>query len=131
MKTVILLATCVFLHGCASRDGVVVKASPLSGASVRPASSEPVCLLPGSINLPHTVVGNVVATKRSYGQVDELAPEVAKSARRMGGNAVFNWTPSQRFKGPVAWRAVAPTGQGLVVFVPETFSCTQLGGQVF
>lgn len=128
MKTVILLATCVFLHGCASRDGVVVKASPLSGAAAR---SEPVCLLPGSINLPHTVVGNVAATKRSYGQVDELAPEVAKAARRMGGNAVVNWAPSQRFKGPIAWRAVAPTGQGLVVFVPETFDCTKLGGQVF
>jgi hypothetical protein len=129
MKALTLLASCLVLGGCASRQVVITKLEPVKGAPVLGAHADKVCFFPDAPALPHQVLGRVLATKKTYGTLDELAMPVAREARNAGANAVFLWSAAQKFKGPNPFRATAPTGTGQAVSISVPFDCASLGGK--
>lgn len=125
----LILSACLVLCGCASRNVVVTKLEPSKEAPVLAAHAEKVCFFPDAPALPHQVLGRVVATKKTYGTLDELVLPVAREARSAGANAVFLWSATQKFKGPNPFRATAPTGTGQAVVITVAFDCASLGGK--
>lgn len=127
---ILLISACLVLSACASpRNVVVAKVEPLHPAKVLPAlepATGPVCFFEDTPSLPHTVVGRVAATKKSYGAVDELTPVAAQYVRQAGGNAVFGWNAATKFKGGNPWRVTAPSGVGVAVRVTVPFVCSGL-----
>jgi hypothetical protein len=131
MKYVLIPVFLALLGGCASRNVVVAKVEPIGSAkeiAYQTVTHAPVCFLPDAPDVPHVVVGRLVATKKSYGSVEQLTPVASRMVKRVGGNAVFSWSAAQKFKGPNPFRATAPTGTGVVVLVGAPFDCTKLGG---
>lgn len=99
-------------------------------------NNEDLCLLKGAppTDIDYEVIGRVMATKRSYGSEEELFPEMAYEAKKIGADAIINVQSSQRFKGPLPWRIVAPTGDGRAIKIladsPE-LDCMHSGGRVY
>ncbi len=112
------------LGGC---SGMATKTYVQPGVVVKPTQNT-VCMLPSEPALSHRVIGTLKTTKKTYGGVDEAERALADAGRMIGANAVFNVKAEQRFKGPLPWRAVAPTGIGKAVFVEQSFNCFELGG---
>lgn len=127
-----LLVATIVLSGCGTR----AKVEPRRDAKVYAPNNGPMCFLAGALptDVRYEVLGRVVATKRSYGSVDQLLPVMSREARKLGADAVINLQADQRFKGPMPWRVTAPTGDGTAVkIVSETprFDCVAAGGQTY
>ena len=95
-----------------------------------------VCLLSGAppADLQYVVLARIVATKRTYGSIDELFPAMVREARMIGADAIINLQASQRFKGPLPWRITSPTGDGQAIKVlPDSpaIDCLKMGGRVW
>lgn len=132
----VLLLVAVFalvgLIGC----GVRVKTEPNRYNPYSIPHRNPVCLLSGGVyeKFEYIEIGRIVATKRTYGSVDELYPAMADEARRVGADAVVNLQADIRFKGPLPWRVTSPTGDGTAIkFKNEQleFNCSQNGGRIY
>lgn len=124
---------CVFLAiaGC----GTVAKVEMIPNTVYQPHTDK-VCFLKGGLDnsYKYTPLGRVVSTKRSYGGVDELYGPMAEKARSIGADAILNFHAGQRFKGPLPWRIVSPTGYGQAISLDDTgtrLDCSQLGGQLY
>jgi len=118
------------LSGCA----VHTKAVPTKGAAFVPSHNHAVCMLPGLLpaGFQYFEVGRIAATKRTYGGSDQLIGEMANEARKLGADAVVNFHVGQKFKSPLPWRVVAPTGSGTAVKLkPESpaIDCAMMGGR--
>jgi hypothetical protein len=126
---VLVLATGVLLTACSHRYGVVAKTEDKVGFA--PARTGPVCLLAGDLptGTDAQQLGTIKAGKRSYGGTDEIMRAMADEARRIGADAVINMVAEQRVKGPIPWRAVAPTGTGNAVKVQGDIDCNAAGGK--
>jgi hypothetical protein len=129
------LALIVFL-GIAARAecDVKTKTEPNTKAMVYSAHNGPICLLPGAppAEVRYEVLGRVVATKRTYGSVDELAAPMIREAQKLGADALMSFEVGQRFKGPLPWRLTSPTGVGTAIKVlPESpkLDCIGAGGK--
>lgn len=126
-----LLGLCV-LAGC----GSYAKSSPIRGAKTYPPVFAPVCFLSGTppTDVEYEKIGYVNSTKRSYGNTEDLFPLMANQARRLGADAIMNLHSGQRFKGPLPWRMMAPTGSGIAIKVlpdPSRLDCEKAGGHIY
>lgn len=122
----------LMIQGCAIRT----KVDPENSAPFIPSHNRQVCLLAGAppTDTKYFILGNVKATKRTYGSVEQLMPEMADEARMMGADAIINLQASQRFKGPLPWRVTAPTGIGAAIkFESDSpvFDCEKVGGKLY
>ena len=95
------------------------------------ARTGPVCLLKGPMpaNIRHTVVGEINASKETYGSVNEIIPLLGDEARKMGADVVINVTTAQRL-GMFAWARPVASGTAVKVERPADFNCTKMGGEV-
>jgi hypothetical protein len=114
--------------------GVIVKTEPNRKAKVYSVNNDPICLLPGAppAEVRYEVLARAVATKRTYGSVDELATPMIREAQRLGADALMSFEVGQRFKGPLPWRLTSPTGVGTAIKVlPESpkLDCIRAGGK--
>lgn len=126
MKTLLLVLLSA-LVGC----GTVAKTSGLAGPVS--AYSGLVCVLPGTLpaGVASRQIGLVSASKGSYGGTDEVLLAMANEARRVGADAIVNAAASERFKGPLPWRVVAPSGHGVAIRLSdESFRCEDSGGKL-
>ena len=106
------------------------------GAKKYPPNNENVCVLmgPPPASLDYEVLGRIVATKRTYGSVDELFEPMIREARMIGADAIVNLQASQRFKGPLPWRITSPTGDGQAIKVlpsAQALDCLRVGGRLW
>lgn len=127
LSTIVLAALCaavLALTGCA---GVRTNAKRDILIASR---TGPVCLLAGGLpdGVQSTYIGEIHATKGSYGGSDQLMTPIANEARAIGADAVINLQTAQKFKGPLPWRVTAPTGKGSAVKVNTPFDCAASGG---
>lgn len=125
------LLSLALVSGC----GVTAKAHREPG-KVYSAHNGPVCLLAGAppSGTKYEAVGRIVATKRSYGSVDELFPAMARQARSLGAEAIINLQSDQRFKGPLPWRVTSPTGDGVAIKLQAEspkLDCMTAGGKLY
>lgn len=75
-----------------------------------------------------TVIKPLKVGKGTYGGVKDILPKFAAYARRIGADAVVNYTGSQRF-GFWPWRLVRPVVRGTAVkWSGPTRDCAALGG---
>lgn len=134
MKTLLSLTCVVVLatSGCAT--GVVTRDQALGSKApalrLQPTQGA-ICLIQDSnIAAPHQILGKVVTRKETYGSIDEVVPVFVKKVRSMGGNVVLSYEHGQKFRGPIASKAVVPQARGLVVFVEnmDQIMCASLGG---
>jgi hypothetical protein len=130
-----VLALLVFL-GIATRGecDVITKTEPNRKAAIYSAHNEPICLLSGTppAEVRYEILGRVVATKRTYGSVDELSAPMIREAQKLGADALMSFEVGQRFKGPLPWRLTSPTGVGTAIKVlPDSpkLDCIQAGGK--
>lgn len=77
----------------------------------------------------YTVVRKLKLGKGTYGGVKDILPKFAGYARRVGADAIINYTGSQRF-GFFPWRMVRPVVQGVAIkwSDPQKHDCTVIGG---
>ena len=124
---ILVLGVAIVVGGCAADSAV----RPAPDYQARPASTNPVCFLrtPLPANIKHRVLGDVTASKEFYGSVSELMPGMADDARKLGADAVINFSGSQRI-GLWAW--ARPVGQGTAVKLerPSELNCAALGGEL-
>jgi hypothetical protein len=112
------------------------KSELTDGASAYSPNNGNVCVLSGPppMDLQYQVFARIVATKRTYGSVDELYSPMIREARIIGADAIINLQASQRFKGPLPWRITSPTGDGQAIKIlpgsPE-LDCVQAGGTLW
>ena len=113
----------------AALSGCAVTAKSRIEGPAQASASGPVCLLAGAApdHVTVTRVGRIVATKRSYGGSDQLMKPIADEARSIGANAVLYLQTDQKFKGPLPWRVVSPSGQGIAVRAVG-LDCAAAGG---
>jgi hypothetical protein len=131
------LAICLIvftLAACGVRTKTLMEAN--DEARSYPAHNHRVCLLAG--NLPEEMharkIGQITASKRSYGNEENLMTPIANAARAIGADAVTNLQAEQRFKGPLPWRVTAPTGDGIAVkFGADAppLDCAAAGGRLY
>lgn len=123
-----LILAAFVIAGCGARASSQV----VKGESARPHRAD-VCLLAGGLpgDYKYRVIGKINATKRSYGGTDELMPVIANEARKIGADAVIELQADQRFKGPLPWRVVSPTGTGSAIVIEnkDGFDCAKAGGK--
>jgi hypothetical protein len=62
----------------------------------------------------YTVVRKLKLGKGTYGGVKEILPKFAEHAKRVGADAIINYTGSQRF-GFFPWRVVRPVVRGVAI----------------
>ncbi len=115
--------------------GVTAKTTIDPSASQYPPRSGDMCFLTGAppADVKYEVLGRIVATKRTYGGVDELYSPMAAEALLLGADAIINLEAGQRFKGPMPWRVNAPTGDGRAIKVlPDSprIDCLNVGGKL-
>jgi len=129
------LALLVFL-GIAARAecDVKTKTEPNTKATIYSAHNDPICLFSGAppAEVRYEVLGRVVATKRTYGSVDELSAPMIREAQKLGADALMFFEVGQRFKGPLPWSITSPSGVGTAIKVlPESpkLDCIQAGGK--
>jgi hypothetical protein len=129
------LALLAFLGFAARAEcDVKIKTEPNTKAPIYSAHNDPICLLPGAppAEVRYEVLGRVLATKRTYGSVDELSTPMIREAQKLGADALISFEVGQRFKGPLPWRLTSPTGVGTAIKVlPESpkLDCIQAGGK--
>jgi len=116
--------------------GARAKTAMVNGAKPYPPNAGDVCILTGPppADVKYEVLARIVATKRTYGGVDELFLPMLREARLIGADAIINLKAGQRFKGPLPWRITSPTGDGQAIKVlPESPSldCTGIGGDLW
>ena len=77
----------------------------------------------------YTVVRKLKVGKGTYGGVKDILPKFADYARKVGADAIINYTGSQRF-GFFPWRMVRPVVQGVAIkwSDPQKRDCAALGG---
>jgi len=118
MKTALFLS--LLLAGCATGPGRDVMSTKATQVAPATGYIGAVCVVEQAPEGAKTL-GYVSVTKRTYGSTDEALEALKKAARYMGANAVVVQV-SQRFHGPVPWRAVAPAGRATALYVPN-FVC--------
>ena len=106
------------------------------GVQTYPPNNGEVCALSGPppTDIQYEVLARIVATKRTYGNVDELYSPMIREARRIGADAIVNLQVGQKFKGPLPWRITSPTGDGQAIKVlPESrqLDCLGTGGSLW
>lgn len=102
--------------------------APVSGAAADGLGN--FCFFAGApVGREYKVIRRVVAGKQTYGGVKEMLPKLAATAKRLGADAVINYSGSQRF-GFFPWRMVRPVARGVAVkwVEPVTQDCAALGG---
>lgn len=108
--------------------GEQVDDAPVSAAAVDGAGN--LCFFAGTpVGREYKVIRRVVAGKQTYGGVKEILPRLAVTAKKLGADAVINYSGSQRF-GFFPWRMVRPVVRGVAVkwVEPVTQDCAALGG---
>jgi len=89
------------------------------------------CLFAGlpPTDVKYTTLRPVKYGKQTYGSVREVLPVLAREARSMGGDAIIQYTGSQRF-GFFPWRMVRPVVRGTAIKWPEgkVPDCAAIGG---
>lgn len=77
----------------------------------------------------YELLRNVALGKGTYGSVKDVVPPFEELTVSRGGNAVINFTASQRF-GFWPWRIVRPVARGRAIKITNTqgLSCKQMGG---
>lgn len=79
-----------------------------------PATLNGVCLIRGVPAAAYTFIKNVKVSKGSYGPASALLPELVEMAKEAGGDAIVEYSGSQRF-GFWPWRLVRPVVYGKAV----------------
>jgi hypothetical protein len=127
MKTIIIICTAVALTGCAAKS---VIRTP-KGQAALGGHAEPVCFLksPMPSAYPHTVIGKITSSKKTYGSVSELLPLMAADARAAGADAIVNVVTGQRM-GLLAWSRPVGTGTAVKLANPKAFNCMANGGEL-
>ena len=128
----LLLLAAVFtfvqvLTGCAAR---AVNNAASKGTAAAP-HVEPVCVLKSPLpsSIPHTVVGEIDASRRWYGGVGTLIPLMADEARKMGADVVVNLRSGHKI-GLFAWSTPYATGTGVKLANRADLNCAANGGEL-
>jgi len=116
MKGALITIVAMLVAGC---GGVVAKSSVAKNAPFYPVNTGNICLFAGSPppDVKYEVLGKIQATRRSYGSTEGLYPLMAYEGRQLGADAIIDIQASQRVKGPLPWRVMAPTGSGQAIGV--------------
>lgn len=130
MKRALLIGMLIVAAGCA---GIRTKSNIRQAGESPPDTGGNVCMLAGvpPTAVKYEVLGKIAATKGSYGSPNELLVPMAAEARKFGADAIIDVRVGQRFKGPLPWRTVAPTGTGRAIRLLQdsaSLDCQQLGG---
>lgn len=82
-----------------------------------------------SVDNKYRVIRKLKVGKGTYGGVKEILPKFASYARKIGADAIINYTGSQRF-GFWPWRMVRPVVQGEAIkwSDPQKHDCAAIGG---
>lgn len=99
-------------QGTASAPAAAEKGAPEYYAM--PASLNGVCLIRGVPAATYTFIKDVKVAKGSYGSANLLLPELVEMAKEVGGDAIVEYSGSQRF-GFWPWRLVRPVVYGKAV----------------
>lgn len=77
----------------------------------------------------YRIVKKLKRGKGTYGSVRDVLPQFARNAKAAGGDAVMNYSGSQRF-GFFPWRLVRPVVHGTAIkwTDPKDKDCAALGG---
>lgn len=77
----------------------------------------------------YTIVKKLKLGKGSYGGVKDILPRFAEQARKLGADAIMEYTGSQRF-GFFPWRMVRPVVKGIAIkwVDPQKPNCNEIGG---
>lgn len=130
MRMVLTVSAVLAISACTVR----AKSQIDHSARIYAPTNGPICVLAGSMpaDIRYEKLGRIVATKRSYGSIDELYPKMVYEARRMGADAIMELQASNRFKGPMPWRVTAPTGNGIAIKIlpDQKFDCGPAGGRL-
>jgi hypothetical protein len=94
-----------------------------------------VCMVDGPLpdGLKYREVGQINATKKTYGSPDEVLLAMADEGRRIGVEAITGLQARQRH-GIMPWRMSVPSNAGVLVKLdPESLplDCVKLGGQFY
>ena len=139
MKIKTLLGVVIFLSMGIPAVGLAdarAKVAMRYGAQTYPPNNGEVCTLTGlpPTDVQYEVLARIVASKRTYGSVDELFAPMVREARKIGADAIINLQASQRFKGIFPWRITSPGGDGHAIkIVPESpdLDCLRVGGKLW
>lgn len=79
----------------------------------------------------YTEVRSLSVGKSSYGGVKDVLPSLADRARKFGGDAIINYSGSQRF-GFLPWRMVRPVVRGVAIKWADEKKpdCAAIGGTI-
>jgi len=82
-------------------------------------------------DVKYTEVRSVSVGKSSYGGVKDVLPSLADRARKVGGDAIINYSGSQRF-GFLPWRVVHPVARGVAIKWADEKKpdCAAIGGTI-
>ena len=92
-----------------------------------------VCMLAGPLpdEITYIEIGQIVATKGTYGGIDEVLHAMAEEGRRIGVDAIVELQSRHR-GSPVVWRMSTPTGKGRLVKLradSPPLDCEKIGGK--
>lgn len=131
-----LLVTIMVVIPSVGFAGARAKTQMKDSATLYPPNNGNVCVLTGPppADVKYELLARIVATKRTYGSVDELFLPMIREARIIGADAIINLQASHRFKGPLPWRITSPTGDGQAIkILPESpdLDCARAGGKLW
>ena len=90
------------------------------------------CFLAGTppSDVKYTVIKRLKVGKGTYGGVKDILPKLAAHAKKVGADAIMNYTGSQRF-GLLPWRMVRPVVRGVAIKLSDQnkMDCTAIGGR--
>jgi hypothetical protein len=128
----IALSICLVLiiGGCSTR--AKTRLNPGATASLE-SHNKGVCLLAGWMpsDVKYVTLGQVRASRGSYGHVNDVLAVMANEGRRLGADAIVGLQASQRFGGPLPWRFTRPVGDGTAIrLAPDSpaLDCKTVGG---
>lgn len=131
-----LLVTLLVVMPSVGLAGARAKTIMKEGATLYPPNNGNVCVLTGAppADVKYEVLARIVATKRTYGSVDELFLPMIQEARILGADAIINLQANHRFKGPLPWRITSPTGDGQAIKIlpgSSDLDCAHVGGKLW
>lgn len=131
MRTLLLVGMAL-VAGCTGMRTRTTLVDPLVPLQ---SSVSHVCLLAGSppIDIRFMDIGQIKVSKRSYGGSDQVEAAMADEARRIGADAIAGVQTANRFKGPLPWRVMAPTGAGTAIKITSDsppLDCVGAGGHL-
>ena len=128
----LLLCLIVVIAACSTR--ATTRLNPAAAGSLQP-HSKGVCMVAGWLpgDLKFIQLGQVRASRGSYGHVDDVLVVMANEGRRLGADAIVGLQAHQRFGGPLPWRFTRPVGDGTAVkLAPDSpaLDCVEAGGRL-